>query len=142
MIQIAQNKRDGSSKRPPQHRTRTDTAGNGERIAAEGEICWGGMHSWKYMIETLELVGKPETLGFQADLAHSMLFVNNFFYCANEEQKERFLAPTLTGEWVAGMGMTEPGHGTDESGRSSHTNPPSRRRAILPVSLRPLGQRQ
>src|SRR5947209_2443338 len=21
----------------------------GERLAAEGEICWGGMHSWKYM---------------------------------------------------------------------------------------------
>ncbi|MEM9160417.1 MAG: TIM barrel protein [Verrucomicrobiota bacterium] len=47
----------------------------GERIAAEGEICWGGMHSWKHMIETLELVGKPETLGFQADLAHSMLYL-------------------------------------------------------------------
>src|SRR5205814_13892 len=30
---------------------------NGERLAAEGEICWGGMHSWKYMLETLEETG-------------------------------------------------------------------------------------
>ena len=54
-----------------------------------------------------------------AYLAHSMLFVNNFFYCANEEQKKKFLAPTLTGEWVAGMGMTEPGHGTDVIGMTT-----------------------
>ncbi len=26
----------------------------GERLAAEGEICWGGMHSWKRMVELLE----------------------------------------------------------------------------------------
>ncbi|MEC7985668.1 MAG: acyl-CoA dehydrogenase family protein [Myxococcota bacterium] len=54
-----------------------------------------------------------------AYLAHSMLFVNNFYYCANEEQKKRFLEPTLTGEWVAGMGMTEPGHGTDVIGMTT-----------------------
>ncbi len=28
--------------------------GFGERLAAEGEICWGGMHSWKRMVELLE----------------------------------------------------------------------------------------
>ena len=54
-----------------------------------------------------------------AYLAHSMLFVNNFYYCANDEQKKRFLEPTLTGEWVAGMGMTEPGHGTDVLGMTT-----------------------
>ncbi|MBV8584785.1 MAG: TIM barrel protein [Verrucomicrobia bacterium] len=47
---------------------------HGERLAAEGEICWGGMHSWKRMVELLELVGKPETLGFQADMAHTLLY--------------------------------------------------------------------
>ncbi|MBO0862795.1 MAG: TIM barrel protein, partial [Chloracidobacterium sp.] len=46
----------------------------GERLAAEGEICWGGMHSWKYLDELLEEVGRPETLGIQADMAHTMLF--------------------------------------------------------------------
>jgi sugar phosphate isomerase/epimerase len=46
----------------------------GERLAAEGEICWGGMHSWKHMLELLEAVDRPRTLGFQADMAHTMLF--------------------------------------------------------------------
>ena len=46
----------------------------GERLAAEGEICWGGMHSWRHMIELFELVDRPKTLGFQADMAHTLLF--------------------------------------------------------------------
>ncbi|MDQ3036579.1 MAG: acyl-CoA dehydrogenase family protein [Myxococcota bacterium] len=48
-----------------------------------------------------------------AYLAHSMLFVNNFYYCSNEEQRRRYLPKTISGEWIAGMGMTEPGAGTD-----------------------------
>jgi sugar phosphate isomerase/epimerase len=48
---------------------------HGERLAAEGEICWGGMHSWKYMIEVLEGVGMPKYLGFQADMAHTLLYL-------------------------------------------------------------------
>jgi sugar phosphate isomerase/epimerase len=47
---------------------------HGERLAAEGEICWGGMHSWKRMVELLEMVDRPRTLGFQADMAHTLLF--------------------------------------------------------------------
>ena len=46
----------------------------GERLAAEGEICWGGMHGWKHMVELLEMVNRPKTLGFQADMAHSLLY--------------------------------------------------------------------
>jgi sugar phosphate isomerase/epimerase len=46
----------------------------GERLAAEGEICWGGMHSWKRNVELLEQVDRPKTLGFQADMAHTLLF--------------------------------------------------------------------
>lgn len=48
--------------------------GHGERLAAEGEICWGGMHSWRHMVELLEAVDRPKTLGFQADMAHTMLY--------------------------------------------------------------------
>jgi sugar phosphate isomerase/epimerase len=47
---------------------------HGERLAAEGEICWGGMHGWKRTLELLEQVGRPRTLGFQADMAHTLLF--------------------------------------------------------------------
>jgi sugar phosphate isomerase/epimerase len=48
---------------------------HGERLAAEGEICWGGMHSWKYMLQTLEEVDMPRTVGFQADMAHTLLYL-------------------------------------------------------------------
>jgi sugar phosphate isomerase/epimerase len=51
---------------------------HGERLAAEGEICWGGMHSWKRMIELLELVDRPQTLGFQADMAHTLLYTMGY----------------------------------------------------------------
>jgi sugar phosphate isomerase/epimerase len=47
---------------------------HGERLAAEGEICWGGMHSWKYMERLLEEVGQPKVVGFQADMAHTLLY--------------------------------------------------------------------
>jgi sugar phosphate isomerase/epimerase len=45
-----------------------------ERLAAEGEICWGGMHGWKTMIRTLEAVDRPN-IGFQADMAHTLLYL-------------------------------------------------------------------
>ncbi|MEZ5940335.1 MAG: TIM barrel protein [Planctomycetaceae bacterium] len=48
---------------------------HGERLAAEGEICWAGMHSWRDVLNLLEAVGKPESLGFQADLAHTYLYL-------------------------------------------------------------------
>jgi len=47
----------------------------GERLAAEGEICWGGMHSWKNMVNLLETIGMPRVVGFQADMAHTLLYV-------------------------------------------------------------------
>ena len=47
---------------------------HGEKLAAEGEICWGGMHSWRTMVDLLERVDMPETVGFQADMAHTLLY--------------------------------------------------------------------
>ncbi|MEO0446233.1 MAG: TIM barrel protein [Verrucomicrobiota bacterium] len=51
---------------------------HGERLAAEGEICWAGMHSWRDMLDLLEEVGMPKTLGFQADLAHTYLYLMGY----------------------------------------------------------------
>jgi sugar phosphate isomerase/epimerase len=48
--------------------------GYGERLAAEGEICWGGMHSWKYLAQLMEEVNRPKTVGIQADMAHLSLY--------------------------------------------------------------------
>jgi sugar phosphate isomerase/epimerase len=52
--------------------------GHGERLAAEGEICWGAMHSWKWMVTLLEEVGMPKVVGFQADMAHTLLYTLGF----------------------------------------------------------------
>ncbi|MEK7644951.1 MAG: TIM barrel protein [Patescibacteria group bacterium] len=46
----------------------------GERLAAEGEICWGGMHSWRHMVDLLEETDRPGLVGFQADMAHTLLY--------------------------------------------------------------------
>ncbi|HWB77340.1 MAG TPA: acyl-CoA dehydrogenase family protein [Nannocystaceae bacterium] len=54
-----------------------------------------------------------------AYLAHAMLFVNNFYNCSNAEQRAKYLPKVLSGEWIAGMGMTEPGAGTDVLGMST-----------------------
>jgi sugar phosphate isomerase/epimerase len=47
--------------------------GFGERLAAEGEICWGAMHSWKHMVQLLEMVDR-KNVGFQADMSHTFLY--------------------------------------------------------------------
>lgn len=46
-------------------------------------------------------------------LAHSMLFVNNLNQNGNFEQKMKFLPKSCSGEFIGGMGMSEPGVGTD-----------------------------
>jgi sugar phosphate isomerase/epimerase len=50
----------------------------GERLAAEGEICWGGMQSVRRNVELLEMVNRPQTVGFQADMAHTLLFTMGY----------------------------------------------------------------
>jgi sugar phosphate isomerase/epimerase len=49
----------------------------GETLVAEGEICWGGMHSWKHMAELFEMVDR-KNLGFQADMAHTLLYTMGY----------------------------------------------------------------
>ncbi len=49
-------------------------------------------------------------------LAHALLFVNNFHVNANDAQRARILPKVVSGEWIAGMGMSEPGAGTDVLG--------------------------
>ncbi|MBW2523136.1 MAG: acyl-CoA dehydrogenase family protein [Deltaproteobacteria bacterium] len=55
-----------------------------------------------------------------AYLAHAVLFVNNFYYASNDDQKTRYLAKTLTGEHVGCMCMTEPNVGTDVIGMTTN----------------------
>lgn len=48
-----------------------------------------------------------------AYLAHAILFVNNFYQNANDDQRNRYLGKVCSGEWVGGMCLTEPEVGTD-----------------------------
>ena len=70
---------------------------HGERLAAEGEICWGGMHSWKKMLDLLEQVGNPQTVGFQADMAHTLLYTLGY-----NAPEDRILPPDFDWwQWAA-----------------------------------------
>ena len=52
-------------------------------------------------------------------LAHSVLFVHNLSHNGSEEQKEKWLPPTVSGELIGGMAMSEPHVGTDVLGMKS-----------------------
>ncbi len=71
---------------------------HGERLAAEGEICWGGMHSWKSMVDLLEAVDKPDVLGFQADMAHTLLYA-----MGDNAPEDRILPENF--DWNDGAGL-------------------------------------
>ncbi len=51
-----------------------------------------------------------------AYLGHCVLFVNNFYRNASPEQYRRILPRVISGEWIGGMGLTEPEVGTDVLG--------------------------
>jgi len=63
--------------------------------------------------EELSRIDPAMTLSY---LAHEVLFVNNFYHCSTRDQRERYLPKVLSGEWIAGMAMTEPEAGTDVLG--------------------------
>lgn len=79
-------------------------ADHGERLAIEGEICWAGMHSWRDVLDLLEAVDMPDTVGFQADLAHSYLYLMGY-----NAPEHRLVDPEHTDEefWSAYETMTD-----------------------------------
>lgn len=56
-------------------------------------------------------------------LAHSMLFVNNLNQNGSHEQKMKYLPGACDGSLLCGMGMSEPGHGTDVLGMGTTATP-------------------
>ena len=84
-------------------------------ITIPEEFGGAGMDSVAAVIAHEEMAASDP--GFTlAYLAHALLFVNNLFYAANDEQRKRFIPKTITGEWIGAMGMTEPSAGTDVLG--------------------------
>src|SRR5262245_19214100 len=49
-------------------------------------------------------------------LAHSLLFVNNFYWASSTAQRKRYLPGVLAGTTIGGMCMSEPAVGTDVLG--------------------------
>jgi len=128
-------------------------AGSGERLAAEGEICWAGMHGWTHMRELLETVDRPGTLGFQADMAHTLLYTLGYNSPESRLVPENFdwsdskvvmdalrqvtdaLRPWTIDFHVAQNDGTVKGSGShDKTGRHCLTNDPNGRMDIVSVA--------
>lgn len=54
-----------------------------------------------------------------AYMAHTFLFVNNFYHNASPAQRAAILPHVVAGDWIGGMCMTEPSAGTDVLGMQS-----------------------
>lgn len=52
-------------------------------------------------------------------LAHEILFVNNLYVSATDEQRRKYLPGVIDGTKIGAMGMTEPGVGTDVLGMTT-----------------------
>ena len=48
--------------------------------------------------------------------AHTIIGTMPIVLCGTKEQKERYVPTLASGEWVAGLGLTEPGSGSDAAG--------------------------
>ena len=116
-------------------------ADNGQRLAAEGEICWAGMHSWKDMLDLLEEVGMPESLGFQADLAHTYLYTLGYnapehalvkegygdeeFYTAYEQMTDKLRPWTIDFHVAQNDGEVHGAGSHDKTGKHCRADDPN-----------------
>lgn len=116
-------------------------ADNGQRLAAEGEICWAGMHSWKDMLDLLEEVGMPESLGFQADLAHTYLYLLGYnapehalvqegysdeeFYAAYEQMTDKLRPWTIDFHVAQNDGEVHGAGSHDKTGKHCRADDPN-----------------
>jgi sugar phosphate isomerase/epimerase len=131
-------------------------ADHGERLAAEGEICWAGMHSWKDVLDLLEGVGMPDTLGFQADLAHTYLYLMGYnapehallqegysdeeFYAAYEKMTDKLRPWTIDFHVAQNDGEVHGAGAHDKTGKHCPADDPNGRLDITKCS-RVLAQR-
>ncbi len=64
-------------------------------------------------MEEMGAVDASTTLSY---LAHTILCVNQIGRNGTPEQKKKYLPKLISGEWMGGMGMSEPGAGSDALG--------------------------
>lgn len=125
-------------------------ADHGQRLAAEGEICWAGMHSWKDMLNLLEEVGMPESLGFQADLAHTYLYLLGYnasecalvkeghttdeFYAAYEQMTDKLRPWTIDFHVAQNDGHVHGAGSHDKTGKHCPADDPNGKLDIVKCS--------
>lgn len=82
---------------------------------------YGGMDlDFFYTVIFLEELQRVNSGGFAAAMwAHAYLAMTHLKYEANHEQKERYLAPSISGEMIGCLCVTEPFGGSDVSGMRS-----------------------
>src|SRR5690606_24320659 len=68
------------------------------------------------VMEEMGAVDASTTLSY---LAHTILCVNQIAVNGSKEQKTKYLPKLISGEWIGGMGMTEPGSGSDALGMAT-----------------------
>lgn len=123
---------------------------HGQRLAAEGEICWAGMHSWKDMLDVLEGVGMPESLGFQADLAHTYLYLMGYnapehallqpgyseaeFYAAYEKMTDKLRPWTIDFHVAQNDGQVHGAGAHDKTGKHCPADDPNGKLDIVRCS--------
>ena len=116
-------------------------SGAGERLALEGEICWAGMHSWKDALDLLEGVGQPEHFGFQADLAHTYLYLMGYnapehalvqegysdeeFYAAYEQMTDKLRPWTIDFHVAQNDGEVHGAGSHDKTGKHCRADDPN-----------------
>jgi len=65
------------------------------------------------VMEEMAAVDASTTLSY---LAHTILCVNQIAVNGSAEQKQKYLPKLISGEWIGGMGMSEPEAGSDALG--------------------------
>ena len=125
-------------------------ADHGERLAVEGEICWAGIHSWADVLDILEGVGIPETFGFQADLAHTYLYLMGYnapehallkdgysesdFYAAYEKMTDKLRPWTIDFHVAQNDGEVHGAGAHDKTGKHCEANDPNGKLDIVRCS--------
>lgn len=68
---------------------------------------------------TMEEMGAVDASTTLSYLAHTILCVNQISNNGSDEQRKKYLPKLMTGEWIGGMGMSEPGAGSDALGMTT-----------------------
>jgi alkylation response protein AidB-like acyl-CoA dehydrogenase len=71
-----------------------------------------GFGYYEYVAAIVETAKVCGSVGLSL-AAHNSLCTGHILYCANEEQKKKYLPKLSSGEWIGAWGLTEPNTGSD-----------------------------